>query len=887
MANNLTGDYQASLQVSGRLINGLLATLHRNGATDDPPLKLPHLATLRVGDPPKSPALELRADFRQWLRGFQASDRYFEPGRLLASLTLNAPAGAAGKIKDAFAQFGKGKVRKKPPGTVRGRVKLQVSSPTISLTNGSTSEVTLHLDVRAHYYPDAGTSGVVAPEHPVHGEARVVFDIHHQSNKLVIRPSSQDSKIQFIAAQGTHLSQVEVDQIAVVLRAVIREQFTPQPLDLPSGFPFFAFKALGSGSSQTLALPLQLSGDPLSATHLQSVTQSFIGSAGFAFAVSRQFVEQQIQNLSDSIKASVEGFKKIVNRTLDIYYTAKVTSNPSLKWNNGSIDFSIGIKLVGHNSLLGDFDITVKQELKLKLKASTQAVTIKPVGDPEVHGSIIVDLIELLGGGIVKAVKDARDDALDGGGYSINDRVQDTFLGARDKFVQGLRNFDNSASAAFTVVEVTQDGVIVRGEVGSATPQAPVVRIAEIEEGTAFSALQSWIPGGRVDRMIWSWVERSRGKMRIWTDGTRASTEAHRFIFPKPAGLKDLGSVCLRIEGTLTSPDGQVTNVSSATVCNVHDSFGPILEIPSWWEPLTVPLWLPDTKPDTILRDAIAGHLSVQGDMPRKNGPAHNSLVYFADWRADKLLAALARALDLMKRRKVSLVLTVVVPAGGLDCRRSEAEAKLDDVAERLGERLLVTEDSEGAWTRTFATSKLPSAFLINALGELTWKHEGEADPKELAAALDHYLVPAPAPRSRPLRLTNSRCQCHGAPDVVLDDERENPFALHRLRGREVMLNFFHAPSPPCIKELLRLQSLLKNADGRAPFIVGFHDGKERKVIDEIRKQHALTFPIYPDPELRIARKYGVRCWPTTISVDARGRVGHVQFGMAHPQRFL
>jgi hypothetical protein len=43
MANNkLTGPYDAVAQISRRQINGLIAALHQNGATDEPPLRLGH-----------------------------------------------------------------------------------------------------------------------------------------------------------------------------------------------------------------------------------------------------------------------------------------------------------------------------------------------------------------------------------------------------------------------------------------------------------------------------------------------------------------------------------------------------------------------------------------------------------------------------------------------------------------------------------------------------------------------------------------------------------------------------------------------------------------------------------------------------------------------------
>ena len=65
MANKLTGSYDAVAQVSRRQLNGLLASLHQNGASDQPPLRLGHNWVLRVGDPkPTTPEL-VRLRFRQ------------------------------------------------------------------------------------------------------------------------------------------------------------------------------------------------------------------------------------------------------------------------------------------------------------------------------------------------------------------------------------------------------------------------------------------------------------------------------------------------------------------------------------------------------------------------------------------------------------------------------------------------------------------------------------------------------------------------------------------------------------------------------------------------------------------------------------------------------
>src|SRR5204863_5827 len=46
---------------------------------------------------------------------------------------------------------------------VRGIAKIQVGTPTLTLSAGSTSEVTVHVQVRAHYTPDLGTAALPSP----------------------------------------------------------------------------------------------------------------------------------------------------------------------------------------------------------------------------------------------------------------------------------------------------------------------------------------------------------------------------------------------------------------------------------------------------------------------------------------------------------------------------------------------------------------------------------------------------------------------------------------------------------------------------------------------------------------------------------------------------
>ena len=233
-----------------------------------------------------------------------------------------------------------------------------------------------------------------------------------------------------------------------------------------------------------------------------------------------------------------------------------------------------------------------------------------------------------------------------------------------------------------------------------------------------------------------------------------------------------------------------------------------------------------------------------------------------------------------MRRKSASLVVIIVLPAGTFNSRRREVEARLKSGGEHFPALLLPAEDTEDGWTRTFAVSKTPAVHLIDARRKFVWKHEGEVHPDVLAVAMDEHLLAAPAPRSHPLRL--AVLPGERLPDVSFQDISGEQFALRRLRGREILLNFCQAWSAPCLRELERLQGLHKQAGESGPFIVAFFGGKDAKALDEIRKRHGLSFPLVLDAGQAIARKYGVRCWPTTVSINADGCVGHVQFGIMH-----
>jgi peroxiredoxin len=227
------------------------------------------------------------------------------------------------------------------------------------------------------------------------------------------------------------------------------------------------------------------------------------------------------------------------------------------------------------------------------------------------------------------------------------------------------------------------------------------------------------------------------------------------------------------------------------------------------------------------------------------------------------------------------LSLFLIVPDGAFDATRRELEARLKGLPPEIAAILQLAENTEDAWARSFDVSKRPALYLVDARREFVWSAVGEVGPDELAKALKRHLVPVPKAAFRPL---SPRVSVGGrAPDVAFVDDSASDGALHRLAGRTVHLCFWQDWSAPSRAELRRLQALLDSGkEASPPVILAFHGGSTRENFDRVRKELGLTFPIVQDTEHRVARLYGVRCWPTTI-VLSDGVIEEVRQGIERP----
>jgi peroxiredoxin len=870
MANTLTGDYEAVLQISVRQINGILATLHQNGVDPNVSPSFPHSGSIRIGgDLPFVAGVEM-VRFRDWLskaiQGSGATGGAVEHAR--AMFAAKAPPGSQRMFLKAWDDLDRGVIVQTPGGPVRGRVDFQASTPTISIPAGTLSEVTVHAWVRAHFYPDSGA----LPE-PIHGEVRARYIAKPRTltdgrRVLRVEVSSQDSQLEFLAAPGTGLSPADVQDIALQVRAALRKHFVPVDVTLPADFAFADFKALGAGPTEVIALPLSLAGGAMPSGSLASVTNHFLGSSEFAIAVSKESTQKSFDALIAAMKAKAGSIQITVSGMLGTAHYAVSVSNIAVVWKAGSIELSGKIDLISDRWWAPNGWITFTQAVTVTLDVPTQTISLIALGEPQVDESWWLSHARAL-----NEVKGARD--APGALPAASANVRASFAGALTKLASGLMSFDASASARYTAIEVTPDGIILRGTVGTRWRINPIVHYAETAGGTAVTAFQSWIPGGRIEEYDWTWVERTHPIP--WFNKTKHIRDAHRFVCPKPADVFTVDGICLVIRGSRVSPDGLVESVEAGQTCT-NSSHEPILVQPPWWMKVMVPIWLPDPPPEFVISDVVAAHVNVAGGEPGRGKT--NTLVHFVGRRMERPLETLSRALAQVRHRDLSLQIILVLPAGAFSVRRGELEERLGSPSERFGAQLTITEDYVGGWTSAFGAPDGPSTHVMNARGELAWKHDGPLDAGTVARALDEHAVPAPPFRATPLRLVVEPGAV--APDAAFTDDQGDQVALRRLRGRRVLLVFWQSWSAPCIRELERLQ----REQGRgSAHVLAVNGGEDRAVLAEVRRRHGLTLPLIHDPEQVIATRYGVRCWPTTVSINEEGVVDRVQFGATHGHR--
>jgi peroxiredoxin len=898
MANDLTGDFDVVIQFSVAAVNRALAAMHQLE-------RFPHSIAARVEDNhqpntmPDRPTLVGMVDAEG-----EAVSNHQRIGRPLP-VSGSLATGVNAVLLDPVVNIHVGGFEVAPlvPSHFQGRAQLQVFPPTIQIADSSGTKISITMSLLVRYFPDPGTAR--AAEF-IRGELQLTAGVNQvasqSGNVIEIDVKAQNVGVRFTPLWSSNpLTAEDIAGIELFIRNSLKTSFLPSNSTLPPTIKKVQFKTFsGSGGAVAMLLNLnETTGNPASANSL------FIGGQDqFAFCVSAEFVKSVFQpTIDDIMSRPLDPVHFDIDGWIHTWHITYI-----ITLNSASIALESGwmvLTFTGHahtdRSWLPDFDFTVRQKLGLEPNGSTARLTI---GDTSMTTtSTIADAFK---GNALDSIRTVRDGALaDSGAQGVVADKLDAYtqLGAfLDSLLKPARKRwynDRGYALAYTSVEIRPSGIILHGSFSLSNWNAPHAEYEQIPTDNSsnpafgaaavgvfdapdYSALRSWIPGGRIQRFEW---KKSGETQPGFSDENRfvlihsppqAVSEATTSsgtgggsghgagafggidvtnISVATTGEFDHSTLCLTLHGTRLSPSGPVVDQPvTATICG-YRAF-PLPGDFAFGE---------DGIPPAIAlaRRGSTGHVEVTGHTEamadRTGSSAPNVILHFADGTRADVPSVLSQALKESKRNDAPTAIIVVASR--------ERLAQM-----RYADGVTYAEEDGDAWAKRYGvnTSRGPVTLVVAPNGKIVWKHEGDLDGASLSAAFGKTLVARTPVRPALLR-TGTRIG-QQAPNFVFEYSPGHQITFSKIAGRPALLLFLRPSSTPIVEALREIKANAKGARDESPLVLAIVDGKDGRGAKSLPDLGG-TVTVVPDPDREIANAYGVTVWPTTLFVDARGMV--------------
>jgi hypothetical protein len=779
----------------------------------------------------------------------------------------------------------------------------------MELVHGTSDRFLLEVGVRAYYQPDPGTEPLPAFIHgTVRAEYRMEdidpacagwgqmardylwFRVVRDSVRFTGTADEDRGALGLSAALGAGGTAADAANIAKITRQIallLATRFAASPHRVTSEqFRRGRMRSLVSpASGSAVVLPLASNGS--AAGQIGSVSNVLLEGADFAIGIARERILSVAQPALDAIAGYQPTFPVSAAGISTVY---RISVNPpTVQWQpNGSFAV-ISVRTSGTartNSILADATFDVHQEITVNfapeglwLAAGSRTVRARAsgLGSGSVAGRVKNGVNAAVQALVEKACADAQPSL-------------DALIERKQELVTQLRTLDAQADAYIDSATFLPDGLVLRGSVSLTQRRRPVVSARMTEEGDGYSGFDSWIPGGRIDRLEWSWT---------WV-GTRprgAATHDDRFLLRRPAGgagrwgmaiqvstplpgLDGQGTLCLRIRGVQRDMvTGALVRVESVRRCLQYR-----FDIATGVRGARAGLFLRDVP--ELSQDVRFPELALvrpSGSF----GSANTLLLYVGRGWDQETTATLRGALERTRRHDAGLTLLVLFREGLLEAAGSGLVAEVEELGQHLGVATVIDEDVRGSWARAFGLGS-PDAVawrLLSPHGGVTWKHEGRLDPDRLTHALDQGLI-----RSEPARpsLVRSGPQVGsrlrpGILDVPFRDIGERrcpPLPLSRLGDVGSVVTFVRPGSASSERQLRELTARYDDARESTPLVMVVVDGADAREVERLKNELGFDFPAIADPDSVIADRLRIQIWPTTMVVDGDGLVADVQSGV-------
>ena len=870
MANDLTGDFDVVAQFAIPAANRVLAAMHRVE-------RFQHSVAIRVDDSNTPGPRGIEPSIVVAVDGF--GDTIADHHRIKNLRPLSELPGFTSVLNfvlDPVMNLGNTAVIDIPPlepSNLQGRAQLQLFPPTIDVTDGSGTNVTVRIKVLARYFPDPNTSPMAEF---VRGELRITAPVtqvaSQVANVIEIDIKAANVKVSFVAHSSSRpLSAADMAAINLLIRNALKTSFLPSNSTLPSNIRHMQFKTL-QGARNAIAVLLDLEGSGRG--NRNSVSNIFLGGGDdFAVGVGVDFVRAAFQPTIDTILSTPVDPISVPWPGENPTYTV-VLRTASVDLRSGEIVFTITGRATTRD-WPPNFNFTAT--LRFSLRASRATARLVP-GDVSIDTSSWI--INRFRGRAISAIRTARDRAL----AQSNARATVRRMLSAD---ENLGGFLNSLLApalptpgqppqrfrlTYSGVEIRPSGIVLHGSLAAGNSPAaraefqqipansndPLVEAPGINRGPDYSAFKSWIPGGTIKRYEW----KPQGQ-----SGPGFSDE-NTFVFTKPSPGSSTGilaatlvsgyvPLCLTVHGTRLSSSGPVVARSvTATVCGVN-SF-PLFDATILGDLPLIALARPDRR--GMVR--VAGHTLAR--KAQSGRVPSNLIVQFGDRDAAAKLEVLLQGLRESGRGDASAaVVAVLSPADLQNARYTEG--------------ITYAEDQDGLWERRFGlrVTRRPLTVLVAPDGKVVWQHEGAVDAEALATALRKYLVAGervePSLRAPVVRIGQP------PPNFLFEYVPGRELTLRKIAGRPVILVFWRSSSKQSIEAVGDLAQ--KYPGGEGPLVLAINDGEDADLARSLAAGYRSSAIVVTDAARSISLAYGVNTWPTVVSIDALGLVAAIHHG--------
>lgn len=136
-----------------------------------------------------------------------------------------------------------------------------------------------------------------------------------------------------------------------------------------------------------------------------------------------------------------------------------------------------------------------------------------------------------------------------------------------------------------------------------------------------------------------------------------------------------------------------------------------------------------------------------------------------------------------------------------------------------------------------------------------------------VGAVFIRSLVPPESP-------SGSLAFLSAAKSLPVYDRQGRAVDLAREKGHLTIVHFWATWCPPCVEEMPALSRFWDRYRHRSDIaLYAVSVDKDWKTIDDFAAKNPMSIPVYRDPKLATAQRFGTTQYPETYIVNASGRV--------------